>query len=104
ARARVPAGPDGLHAAAARVFTGKRARGYSPLVRSAALALVCALAGAGAALGIALAAGLLDRSTTRTVVVREPGLPRNVPAAVRSVAPVAQAGFSPARIYARRSP
>ncbi|HZS25231.1 MAG TPA: trypsin-like peptidase domain-containing protein [Gaiellaceae bacterium] len=73
-------------------------------MRSAALALACALLGAGAALGIALAAGLLDRSTTRTVVVREPGPPRNLPAAVRSVAPVRPAGFSPARIYARRSP
>ena len=53
-RARVAARPDGVHPAPGGVFTGKRAAGYSPLVRAAVLALVCAVLGAVAAIGIGL--------------------------------------------------
>lgn len=73
-------------------------------MRAAVLALVCALVGAAAALGIGRAAGLVGDSVSRTVVVREPAPPRNSPAAVRTVAPTGPATFAPARIFAQRSP
>src|SRR5438477_88019 len=64
--------------------------------------LVAAVLGAGLALGIGAAAGLLGGSTTATVVVREPPAGTSTPA--RVVVPVSSPGFSPARIFARRSP
>jgi len=76
------------------------------VVRAAALALACALLGGAASLAIGRAAGLVGRSTTETVVVRGAAPAQDVPAAVRTVArPVTGgSGFSPARIFARRSP
>jgi S1-C subfamily serine protease len=72
-------------------------------VRAATLALSCAVLGATAALGIGWGRGLVGgSSTTETVVVRRPSPVRDAPAAVRTVA--APAAFSPARIFARRSP
>lgn len=73
-------------------------------MRTAVLALACAVLGAAAALGIGRAAGLVGGATTSTVVVREPAPARGTPAAVRTVAPVGTASFAPARIFARRSP
>src|SRR5581483_3802339 len=99
ARARVAAGPHGLHAAAAGVFTGKRGPGYSPLVRTAAIALACAALGGAAALGIGSAAGLVG-ADTETVVVREAPPPVSSPAAVRTALPAGPQRFAPARIYA----
>jgi S1-C subfamily serine protease len=75
-------------------------------VRVALLALICAALGAGVALGIGRATGLLGASTT--VVVREARPPATGAAAAARVivaAPVTGSGrFSPARIYAGRSP
>ena len=65
-------------------------------VGAAVLALVCALLGAAAALGLARATGLLGGDTTKTVVVREPAPVANTPASVRTVAPAGSARFSPA--------
>jgi 2-alkenal reductase len=73
-------------------------------VRAAVFALVCAVLGGAAAIGIGLAAGLGGGSATRTVVVRELAPSPNTPAAVRTVAPTRAPGFSPAVIFARRSP
>jgi S1-C subfamily serine protease len=73
-------------------------------VRAAVLALVCAVLGAAAAIGIARAAGLVGSDTTKTVIVREVAPVANAPAAVRTVAPALTPGFSPAAIFARRSP
>jgi 2-alkenal reductase len=73
-------------------------------VRAAVLALVCAVLGAAAAIGIARAAGLVGGDTTKTVIVREVAPAANTPAAVRTIAPALTAGFSPAAIFARRSP
>jgi S1-C subfamily serine protease len=67
-------------------------------VRVALIALVCAALGAGAVLGIGLAAGFLGGSTTKTVVVRAS------PAATNTLPAVTAGGFSPARIFAMRSP
>ena len=72
-------------------------------MRVALAAVLVAAAGAGAALGIGSAAGLLGGSTTETVVVQPPAAAgTNTPARVviSSVSP----GFSPARIFAERSP
>jgi 2-alkenal reductase len=76
-------------------------------VRVAILGVICAALGAAAALGIGRAAGLLGSSTT--VVVREPAPAVSTQGtAVRRVgiAPllVASGRFSPARIFAERSP
>jgi 2-alkenal reductase len=71
-------------------------------VRAAALALICALLGAAVALGLGRGLGLVGGKTTETVVVHAPAPARNAPAAVRTVA--SPAVFSPARIFARRSP
>jgi S1-C subfamily serine protease len=68
-------------------------------VRAAVLALVCAVLGAAAALGVGRATGLVGAGGTETVVVHEPAPVVSTPAA-RSRA----SGFSPARIFARRSP
>jgi 2-alkenal reductase len=73
-------------------------------VRVAVLALVCAALGAAVALGLGRAAGLVGGDTTKTVIVREPAPAANTPASVRAIAPAGQAGFSPASIFARRSP
>jgi len=74
-------------------------------VRPAVLALVCAILGAVAAIGIGRATGLVGADTTKTVVVREQAAAPNAPAAsVRTVAPTLAPGFSPAAIFARRSP
>jgi 2-alkenal reductase len=75
-------------------------------VRAAALALICAVLGAAAALGLGWAFGLFGSSTTReTVVVRVPGRAHDVPAAVRTAAPsAAPAAFPAAQVFARRSP
>lgn len=68
-----------------------------------ALAVLIAAAGAGAALGIGSATGLLGGSTTETVVVREAPAGTSTPARVVIVSNFAP-GFSPARIFAERSP
>ncbi|HVM58562.1 MAG TPA: trypsin-like peptidase domain-containing protein [Gaiellaceae bacterium] len=74
-------------------------------MRVAAVAFAGALVGAAAVLGIGRAAGLIDGgSTTRTVVVRELPAAASRPAAVRTVIPSTTRGFSPARIFALRSP
>ncbi|HEY7971034.1 MAG TPA: trypsin-like peptidase domain-containing protein [Candidatus Limnocylindrales bacterium] len=73
-------------------------------MRAAVLALVCAALAVAAVLGIGLAAGFVGGQTTKTVVVQEPAPAANTPAALHSVAPVQSAGFSPATIFARRSP
>ena len=75
-------------------------------MRTALIALVCAAAGAGAALGIGRAAGVFGGSTT--VVVRQAAPRSAASAAARAVtvaAPlVGSGGFAPARIFAERSP
>jgi S1-C subfamily serine protease len=78
-----------------------------PTVRAVLLAVVCAALGAGAALAIGHATGLLGGSTT--VVVREPQV--SAPTGLAAARPVTIAspvtgsgGFSPARIFAERSP
>ena len=68
-------------------------------MRAAVLALVCAAAGAAAALGLGRATGLVGTGRSETVVAREPAPVVSTPAAVRAGA----TGFSPARIYARRA-
>jgi 2-alkenal reductase len=76
-------------------------------VRAAALALICAVLGAAAALGLGRAFGLVEGSTTtETVVVRAPAPAHDAPAAVRSVAPstASPAAFPAAQVFARRSP
>jgi len=74
-------------------------------VRVALIALVAAALGAGIALGIGLVSGLVGGSTTETVVVRASPTPTDTPAVVRGAAPAVSAGsFSPARIFAARSP
>jgi 2-alkenal reductase len=80
--------------------------GYSPPVRGLGLAVICAVVGAAAALGIGRATGVVGGgSTTQTILVREPPAPANTPASVRRVtAPAVPAVFSPARIFASRSP
>lgn len=71
-------------------------------MRQGLAAILIAAAGAGVALGIGAAAGLLGGSTTETVVVRESPAGANTPA--RVVVPLSSPGFSPARIFAQRSP
>ncbi len=72
-------------------------------VRIALIALLCALAGGAAALGLARVSGVFGRSTTTVVVPAPSAAPVSTPAAVRTVATPA-AGFSAARVYADRSP
>jgi S1-C subfamily serine protease len=66
-------------------------------VRIPVLALLCALAGAAAALGIGRASGIFDGAAATTTVVEQESAP------VATTAPV-PSGFSAARIYAARSP
>ncbi len=75
-------------------------------MRAVPLALLCAALGAAAALGVGRATGLVGGSTTETVVVRQPAPPVTAPAARVSTAPSATAAssFSPARVFAERSP
>ena len=75
-------------------------------MRVALFAVLCALLGGAAALGLGSATGLIGGSTTETVVVREPPAAAAAPAA-RATAPAPAAavpGFSAARIFAARSP
>src|SRR3954447_740257 len=75
-------------------------------MRVALFAVLCALLGGAAALGLGSATGLIGGSTTETVVVREPPAAAAAPAA-RATAPApaaAVSGFSAARIFAARSP
>ena len=72
-------------------------------VRVALLGLICAVLGAGAALGIGRATGLSGSSTT--VVVSGAATGRAVATHVTVDAPViGSSAFSPARIFAERSP
>jgi 2-alkenal reductase len=74
-------------------------------VRPAVLALVCAILGAVAAIGLGRATGFVGSDTTKTVIVREQAPAANAaPASVQTVAPTLAPGFSPAAIFARRSP
>jgi S1-C subfamily serine protease len=74
-------------------------------VRTAALALACAVVGGAAALGIGRAAGLVgSNSTTTTVIVHARAGALATSTAVRSVPSPASSSFEPARIFARRSP
>jgi S1-C subfamily serine protease len=83
--------------------------GYSEPVRlpvAVALALVAAVLGGAAVLGIAAGAGWVGKQT-KTVVVNAKGLstPAALPAAARSTAkPLVGGTFDPAKIYAQRSP
>src|SRR5439155_14186552 len=96
-----------------RDFTGKRApQGTVDTVRPmrvgsvAVVALVAAVLGGGAALGIGKGAGWLDQGT-RTVVVRaQAAPPAALPAAATSKvpAPLAGSGFDPPQIFTERSP
>jgi 2-alkenal reductase len=75
-------------------------------VRSAALALICAVIGGAAALAIGKAAGWVGSGSTTTVFRASPIPFSNpaVPAAVGpSAKPLAGNGFDPRRIYASRS-
>jgi 2-alkenal reductase len=79
-------------------------------VRPAPLALIsllCAGLGAVAALAIGNAAGWVDRTETRTVVLppatAEPAL-TGAPTVVRVAKPLVGGSFDPARIYAERAP
>jgi S1-C subfamily serine protease len=75
-------------------------------VRTAALAILCAVLGGGASLAIGRATGLVGARSTETVVVRGAAPATDAPAAVRTVARPAtgSSGFSPAQIFAQRSP
>src|SRR5215204_1161486 len=69
----------------------------------AAVAIVAAVLGGGAALGIGKSAGWLD-GDSKTVVVNASGAqPAELPAAAKSkVAPISGKGFDASRIFARR--
>jgi len=81
-----------------RRFHVKTPGGYSPRVRTPALALLGALVGAAAALGIGRETGFLGRSTTTTV------LPPAAQATVEQQPAARPSGFSASRVYAERSP
>jgi S1-C subfamily serine protease len=71
----------------------------------AAVALVAAVLGGGAALGIGKGAGWLDGSSETVVVRAESSQPAALPAAATSkAAPLSGKGFDPARIFAQRVP
>ena len=71
----------------------------------AAVAIVAAVLGGGAALGIGKGAGWLDAGTKTVVVRDQPSEPAQLPAAATStVAALPGKGFDPQRIFAERSP
>src|SRR6266540_3643306 len=71
----------------------------------AAVAVVAAALGGGAALGIGKGAGWLDEGSKTVVVRAQTSQPAALPASVASkVAPLSGKGFDPARIFARRAP
>jgi 2-alkenal reductase len=70
--------------------------------RSFTIAVVAAALGAAGALAVAKETAWLGTTTTATYVIKEQA--PAAPAAVKSVARPAAAGFEPARIYALRSP
>jgi 2-alkenal reductase len=71
----------------------------------AAVAVVAAVLGGGAALGIGKGAGWLDDGTKTVVVRDQTSQPARLPAAATStVAPLPGKGFDPQRIFAERSP
>jgi 2-alkenal reductase len=70
----------------------------------AAVAVVAAVLGGGAALGIGKGAGWLDGGSETVVVRAESSQPAELPASATSkVAPLSGKGFDPARIFAQRS-
>jgi len=74
-------------------------------VRLALIAVACAALGGAAALGIGRAAGLVGAAATETVVVEEPSFAAPAAQAARSsISSPFGAAFSPARIFAARSP
>jgi S1-C subfamily serine protease len=71
----------------------------------AAVALVAAVLGGGAALGIGKGAGWIGNSHKTVVVKAQTAAPAALPASARSgVAPITGKGFSPEKIFAQRSP
>jgi 2-alkenal reductase len=72
----------------------------------AAVTLVAAVLGGGAALGIGKGAGWFDQKTSTVVVnARTPAAPAALPANARStVGPLSGKGFDPARIFRERAP
>jgi S1-C subfamily serine protease len=71
----------------------------------AALVLVAAVLGGGAALGIGKGAGWLDQGTKTVVVNAQTSRPTPLPAAATSrVSPLPGREFNPQQIFARRSP
>jgi S1-C subfamily serine protease len=68
-------------------------------VRTALIALVCGLLGAGVALGIGAGTGLLESTTTAQTVVQRAPAP-----ATPAATPTSTPGFSAARVFAERSP
>src|SRR5947209_6141534 len=105
------ASPSGSHVRNGH-FTGKRAAEgtvatVSPMrVGSiAAVAIVAAVLGGGAALGIGKGAGWLDQGTRTVVVKAQTAAPAALPASATSkVAPIPGKDFDPERIFAERSP
>lgn len=71
----------------------------------AAVSVVAAVLGGGAALGIGKGAGWLDQGTKTVVVRAQASSPAALPAAVTSKVPALPGtGFDPQRIFAQRSP
>ena len=71
----------------------------------AAVAVVAAVLGGGAALGIGKGAGWLDHGTKTVVVRAQSAAPAALPAAATSKVPaLAGNGFEPERLFAQRSP
>jgi len=71
----------------------------------AAVAIVAAVLGGGAALGIGKSVGWLDSGSKTVVVSANSSQPAELPAAAKSnVAPISGKGFDPSRIFAKRVP
>src|SRR5881227_83095 len=71
----------------------------------AAVLLVAAVLGGGAALGIGKGAGWIGKRTRTVVVKAQTAAPAALPASAASkVAPISGKGFDPERIFAERSP
>jgi len=71
----------------------------------AAVAIVAAVLGGGAALGIGKSAGWLGSGSKTVVVDANSSRPAELPAAAKSnVAPISGKGFDPSRIFAKRVP